>query len=116
MAEFQTVAQIGDIPRGEGRSYALNGRMVGVFHTDDGFYAIDDICPHMGALLSSGAVEGNTVMCPWHAWSFSVCDGSWLDAPKSKVRAEPFELRIVDGAVQVLVPDPPGQSGAGLAE
>ena len=105
MAEFQTVASVGDIPLGEGRSYQVNGLMVGVFHTDDGYFAINDLCPHMGALLSSGSVEGNAVMCPWHAWQFSVCDGSWLDAPKSKVRTETYELRVLDGAIQVLIPD-----------
>ncbi len=80
--------------------------MVGVFRLDDGYYAINDICPHMGALLSSGPVEGKAVMCPWHAWRFSLCDGSWLDAPRSKVRTDTYEVRVVNGEIQVLLPDP----------
>ncbi len=107
MADFQTVARVGDIPPGEGRSFQLGGRMVGVFLVDDQYYAINDICPHMGALLSSGPVEGLAVMCPWHAWRFSICDGSWLDAPKSKVRTECYEVRVVDGQIQVWVPETP---------
>jgi nitrite reductase (NADH) small subunit/3-phenylpropionate/trans-cinnamate dioxygenase ferredoxin subunit len=107
MSEFQTVARIGDIPLNEGRSYVVSGRMVGVFHVDDGYYAINDICPHMGASLAAGPVEGMAVMCPWHAWRFSICDGSWLDAPKSKVRTETYEVRIAGDEIQVRIPDPP---------
>ena len=107
MSEFQTVAKTGDIPLNEGRSYVVDGRMVGVFHVDDGYYAINDICPHMGASLSAGPVEGKAVMCPWHAWRFSICDGSWLDAPKSKVRTETYEVRIEGDEIQVRIPDPP---------
>jgi nitrite reductase (NADH) small subunit/3-phenylpropionate/trans-cinnamate dioxygenase ferredoxin subunit len=107
MAEFQTVARVGDIPAGEGRPYPVNGRIVGVFLVGDEYLAVNDICPHMGASLSSGPVEGTAVMCPWHAWRFCLRDGSWLDAPKSKVRTETYEVRIVEGDIQVLVPDPP---------
>jgi nitrite reductase (NADH) small subunit len=109
MAEFQTVARVGDIPAGEGRPYCIGGRMVGVFFVDDRYYAINDICPHMGASLSAGPVEGTAVMCPWHAWRFSICDGSWLDAPKSKVRTETYEIRVVESEIQVLIPDPPAR-------
>jgi nitrite reductase (NADH) small subunit len=107
MAEFQTVARVGDIPAGEGRSYCIGGLMLGVFFVDDRYYAINDICPHMGASLAAGAVEGTAVMCPWHAWRFSICDGSWLDAPKSKVRTETYEVQVVGDEIQVRIPDPP---------
>ena len=108
MADFQTVARVGDIPAGEGRSYCIGGLMIGVFFVDDRYYAINDICPHMGASLGSGYLdeEGN-VTCPWHAWRFSICDGSWLDAPKSKVRAETYEVQVVGEDIQVRIPDPP---------
>jgi nitrite reductase (NADH) small subunit/3-phenylpropionate/trans-cinnamate dioxygenase ferredoxin subunit len=106
MAEFQTVARVGEIPSGSGRSYAVNGRMVGVFLIDGQYYAINDCCPHLGASLASGWVEGTAVTCPWHAWRFSVCDGLWLDNPRSKVKTECYEVRLSGDEIQVLVPDP----------
>jgi len=109
MPEFQTVARVGDIPPGEGRSYCVSGRMVGVFFVDGEYYAINDLCPHMGASLSAGPVEDKAVMCPWHAWRFSICDGSWLDAPKSKVRAETYEVQVAGDEIQVRIPDPPAR-------
>lgn len=104
MSEFHTVAKVGEIPAGEGRAYHVNGRMVGVFLTNDKYTAIDDICPHMGASLVDGYVEGEHVYCPWHAWRFNVCDGCWADNPKAKIRQEVFEVRVAGDEIQVRVP------------
>ncbi len=106
MSDFKTVADVGEIPEGEGRSYAVNGRMVAVFLSAGEYFAISDTCPHMGASLGAGALEDGAVSCPWHAWRFSIKDGSWLDAPNSKLRADSFAVRVIDDEIQVLVPDP----------
>ena len=103
-AEFQTVAKVGDIPDGEGRSFAVNGTMVGVFLVDGEHLAINDFCPHMGALLSEGHVEDGAVMCPWHAWRFDLRDGTWLDNRRGPVKTACYPVRIVDGEIQVSVP------------
>jgi nitrite reductase (NADH) small subunit/3-phenylpropionate/trans-cinnamate dioxygenase ferredoxin subunit len=107
---FETVAREGAIPVGEGRSFAVNGRLVAVFHLADGYAAISDACPHMGASLAEGNLEGDAVYCPWHAWRFCVRNGQWLDSPKSPIRADSFEVRVVAGEIQVRVPEPPRRS------
>ena len=104
---FQTVARVGEIPAGEGRSFPVNGRMVAVFHIDGQYRAIADACPHMGASLASGYVDDGAVTCPWHAWRFCVQDGLWLDNPKSKIRTDCYSVRVVDDEIQVCVPEPP---------
>ena len=78
MEEFQTVAKVGDIPEGTGRSFAVNGTMVGVFLSQGRYLAINDFCPHMGASLADGHVENDAVMCPWHAWRFSLNEAQML--------------------------------------
>lgn len=107
MADFKTVADVGEIPEGEGRTYSVNGRMIAVFLSEGEYLAISDTCPHMGASLGAGAVDNGAVSCPWHAWRFSLKNGTWLDAPSSKLRVDCFEVRVVDDEIQVLVPDPP---------
>ena len=58
----------------------------------------------MGASLAGGAVEDGEVMCPWHAWRFKICDGTWCDNPKISV--DTFEVRVEAGQIQVrLEPD-----------
>lgn len=105
--DFQTVAKVGDIPDGEGRAYPVNGRMAAVFRVGDEYFAINDTCPHMGASLAGGYVEGHAVLCPWHAWKFCVRDGTWLDNPKASFKSDSFPVRVAQGMIQVHVPDPP---------
>ncbi len=107
MSEFTTVARVGEIPEGEGRSYRVQSRMVGVFLVEGKYSAIDDICPHMGASLASGYVENGGVYCPWHAWKFCVHDGTWLDNPKSSLRQQVYEVQILGDEIQVRIPPPP---------
>lgn len=105
MSEFQTVAKVGEIPAGEGRAYEVAGRMIAVFFVDDKYSAIYDTCPHMGASLATGYVEDGGVMCPWHAWRFCINTGTWLDNPKSSLRQDTFEVRVVGDEIQVALPD-----------
>ena len=99
MSEFQTVAKVGEIPEGQGAAYAVNGRMVAVFHENGEYFAIDDFCPHMGASLAGGHVEKGIVSCPWHAWRFCIRSGQWCDNPRIKIDA--FEVRVVEDDIQV---------------
>ena len=100
-----TVAKVGEIPAGEGRAFTVRSRRIAVFHAPEGYFAIDDTCPHMGASLAEGYLEDSGVMCPWHAWKFCVKDGTWLDQPKSNIRAESYELRLRGDEIQILLPD-----------
>lgn len=102
--EFQTVAKVGDVPEGQGRAFVVAGTLVGVFLVDGEYFAINDICPHMGASLSAGSVEGHHVYCPWHAWRFSIQDGAWLDNPQSPLRAASYAVRVEGEDIQVAVP------------
>jgi nitrite reductase (NADH) small subunit/3-phenylpropionate/trans-cinnamate dioxygenase ferredoxin subunit len=102
MSDYITVCKVGDLEPGVGRAFAVNGRMVAVFFVNGSYYAIDDFCPHMGASLAGGHVENGVVTCPWHAWRFALCDGTWCDSPRIKI--DTFPVRVVGDEVQVLVP------------
>ena len=102
MSEYTTVAKVGDIAEGQGAVFTIGERMVAVFHSDGQYYAIDDLCPHMGASLGAGHLEDGVVTCPWHAWRFKVCDGTWVDNPKLKVSA--YDVRLDGDQIQVAVP------------
>ncbi len=108
--QFYPVCKVGDIPPGQGRAFPINGRTIAVFHWEGQFWAIDDFCPHMGASLSGGEVCDGVVTCPWHAWRFSIKDGTWCDNPKLKV--DTFPVRVVGDQVEVAVPPPSSSSQA----
>lgn len=105
MSEFVTAAKVGSIQEGRGKTCLVAGRLVAVFLSDGQYYAIDDLCPHMGASLGAGEVHEGVVTCPWHAWRFSVCDGTWRDNPKLKVGR--YDVRLVGDEIQVRVLEPP---------
>ena len=103
MPEFVPVARVGDIPAGEGRAFRVGQKLVAVFFVDGNYTAIDDTCPHMGASLATGYVEDGGVTCPWHAWRFSINDGTWLDNPQSKLCQTTYEVQVIGEDVCVAV-------------
>ncbi len=99
MLNFETVAQVGDIPDGEGRAFEHHEQMVAVFNNGGQYLAIDDMCPHMGASLASGHFEDCVVTCPWHAWSFDARDGAWCE--NRRIKIDTFEVRVEGTNIQV---------------
>jgi nitrite reductase (NADH) small subunit len=106
MAEFHTVCRVSDVADGEGRTFEVGNKLIAVFSTGGQYYAIDDVCPHMGASLADGYVENAIVTCPWHAWRFRLTDGAWADCPRIKIGCYP--VRVEGDAVQVQVGASPG--------
>ena len=106
MAEFQSVCRVADLAEGEGKTVEVAGKLIAVFCDQGRYYAIDDVCPHMGASLSGGHVVNGIVTCPWHAWRFRLADGAWADCPRLKIGCYP--VRVEGDLIQVLVPGPPG--------
>lgn len=103
MNPFVTVAKLGDIAEGSAAAFAVEGKIVAIFNQGGKFYAINDMCPHMGASLSEGHFEDGEVTCPWHAWRFRVCDGSWCDNPR--IKTDSYEVRVRGDEIQVRVAD-----------
>lgn len=46
-----------------------------------GYFAFESKCPHMSAYLTNAKVNGlNEVVCPWHAYKFSLITGEEAEA------------------------------------
>lgn len=101
MSEFVTVAKVGALEEGTGGTFAVGDRLVAVFNDGGRYFAINDLCPHMGASLAEGELADGVVTCPWHAWRFRVCDGTWCDNPK--IKTEAFDVRVEGDEIQVRV-------------
>jgi len=103
MSQFTTVAKVGEVPEGRGRTFSIAGRQIAVFFVGGRYYALDDYCPHMGASLGTGDVYQDMVICDRHLWAFKLSDGSCPDAPGLK--ADTFEVRVQGDEIQVRVAD-----------
>ncbi len=53
----------------------LNRQQMGLFLHEGRFRAIGNRCNHQGGPLVEGRVRGEFVMCPWHAWEYSLITG-----------------------------------------
>ena len=104
---FRTVCKLDDIPAGEGKIVAVGRRIIALFRVGGEVHAVDDVCPHMGASLGSGYLEGDTITCPWHAWRFRVTDGAWADNPKGKIKIGCYGVRVEGDEVQIEIPESP---------
>jgi 3-ketosteroid 9alpha-monooxygenase subunit A len=70
----------------DGQPHTLNAfgsRLVAYRGEDGQVHVLDSYCPHMGADLSRGQVRGNSIVCPFHAWSWGA-DGKCNNIPYCK--------------------------------
>jgi nitrite reductase/ring-hydroxylating ferredoxin subunit len=66
-----------------------------VANVEGKYYAIGNVCTHMGGPLAEGKLEGNVVQCPWHGSRFDITTGKVLRP--SAVREEPtYEVKVED--------------------
>ena len=97
---------VDEIPRGGARAVKTVIGEIGLFRTaDDRVFALDNLCPHKGARLSMGTIEGDIVTCPFHAWRFHLDDGKCVDGGYGMTC--PVPVRVVDGVVQLRLAPPP---------
>jgi nitrite reductase/ring-hydroxylating ferredoxin subunit/multimeric flavodoxin WrbA len=104
--------------------------------------AIGNRCNHRGGPLCEGRVRGEYVMCPWHAWEYSVvtgkgppgyeeesvpvfaveerADGVWVDcepvSPRRLVKHEPHPLTVLTPRPAGAPPRVVGISTTGMDE
>ena len=101
MAEFVTIAQAGDVPPGEGRVVEANGKEIALFNVNGIFHAIDNTCAHRGGPLGEGALNGTSVICPWHSWSYDITSGECLT--NSEICLERYEVKVEEEEVKIAV-------------
>ena len=101
MADFVRVAGIGDVPEGEGRLFEIRGKQIALFKHEGRFYAIDNVCKHQGGPLAEGELDGTTVICPWHGWTYDITTGRSPDDPDCAVDTYPVKVEGEDVFVAV---------------
>ncbi|MDB5220222.1 MAG: ksha1, partial [Myxococcaceae bacterium] len=80
-ASWYAVAPSRRVPRGGLAAIDAFGERLVVWRDEDGAAHVQQrFCPHMGASLACGSVEGKRVVCPFHRWEFDA-DGSCARVP-----------------------------------
>ena len=63
-------------------------------------FAIAETCAHQGGPLAEGKLEGEDVICPWHASRFSVRTGKVVHGPSCFPQPR-FDVRVQKGQIEV---------------
>src|SRR5262245_60788665 len=86
------VASTAEIAPGAGRLIEIAGEKIALFNFNGEYYAIGDMCPHRGASLAEGFLDGGTVFCPLHCFDVNLKTGEWSIVPSLRVRI--YEVKI----------------------
>ena len=70
------VAKVDEIPPGKMKHVEVQGKEIVIANIEGKYYAMDDRCGHMNALLSMGNLSNDKVVtCPFHGARFDVTTG-----------------------------------------
>lgn len=97
------VCPVRDLPPGQVKTVWHQEREIAIYNVGGRFHAMDNTCPHRGAPLSEGRLEGTSVTCPWHGWTFDVTNGRLGSSPESCLNTYPVEAE--GGKIYLLLGD-----------
>lgn len=91
------------VPAPGGRALVeSDGKSLALFNVDGQFYAIDDSCPHQGASLCGGRLDGRVIQCCAHGLRFNLASGYLLNSTALKVANYPVEVQE-DGRLFIVI-------------
>jgi cytochrome P450/nitrite reductase/ring-hydroxylating ferredoxin subunit len=78
---FVRVARIDEMTGDGPFAVSANDLDVALIRTASGWHAFQGRCPHQGALLGEGEIEGGALVCRNHRWRFALDSGERLGGP-----------------------------------
>ncbi len=101
--DFVKVADTKDIPSSQMKSVEVSGEKICVVNVEGKYYAIGNVCTHVGGPLAEGTLEGYEVECPWHGSKFDVRTGE-VTRPPARRPESTYELKIDDSSILIRKP------------
>jgi nitrite reductase (NADH) small subunit len=96
---FEVVLHTETLKEDEVTQVIIAGTAIAIARNKDGFFAIENTCPHAGGPMSDGWLNGSQISCPYHGWSFNLHDGSCTTNPEECLKT--YEVQVIDEAVCV---------------
>jgi phenylpropionate dioxygenase-like ring-hydroxylating dioxygenase large terminal subunit len=69
--DWHVVAYMADLPEGRPVAARLLDEDLVLWRAGEKVHAWRDLCVHRGAKLSLGKIEGETLSCPYHGWTYN---------------------------------------------
>lgn len=100
MAKYITAADAAAIAPGQKACLTVENVPLVLFNHEGTIGALLNVCPHAGLPLGEGEVNGRTITCPFHGYTFDMATGRNVDF-EGDAPATVLPVRIQDGKVEV---------------
>ena len=97
---FVKVAETKDIQPSTMKAVDLASERVCIVNVEGNYYAIGNVCTHVGGPLDEGTLEGYEVECPWHGSKFDVRTGA-PTKPPARQAVPKYEVKVEDNNILV---------------
>jgi len=101
MSRNITVTRTSELPPGQRKLVFVDGRSVVLLNVDGHLHAVDNSCPHNGASLAGGHLDGNVLQCPAHGLRFDLASGCTPGA--NGLCLNTFPVRVVGEDIVLVV-------------
>lgn len=104
MSQFVKAATTEQIQPGTCIGVKVEGVFIGIYNVEGEYYAMNNICPHLGGVLTYGFLDKNCVTCPMHMWEFDVKTGECVWPGEESIPVYPIKIEGEDILVNVDEP------------
>lgn len=98
--QFIEVARVDDIPPQKSLAVTVSSKTVLIANYEGKYYAVGNLCTHVGGDLSKGTLQGEVVTCPLHGSMFDITSGKRISGPALKDLAV-YPLKIEGGVIKL---------------
>lgn len=95
-------AELDELKPGKMKLVEVERREIVLCNVDGQYFAVDNICPHQGAPLCEGELDGINLWCPWHGASFDVRSGEVL-SPPAYTNIVSFPVHVTDNGIEIEI-------------
>jgi glycine betaine catabolism B len=98
--DFVKVVETKDVQVSQTMAVEVNGEKICLANVNGKYYAIGNVCTHMGGPLAEGKLEEYIVQCPWHGSRFDIRSGEVVRPPA--MRPEPiYEVKVENNDILI---------------
>lgn len=98
--EWTPVLADAELGEGEHRRVSAGEAAVLLVRDQGRLYALANTCSHAGGPLDEGELVDGCVVCPWHASTFRLTDGSIVRGPASTPQPA-YQSRVRDSKIEI---------------
>ena len=98
--DFVKVAETEDLQVSQMMAVEVNDEKICLANVNGKYYAIGNVCTHMGGPLTEGKLEEYIVQCPWHGSRFDIRSGEVVRPPAMKPEST-YEVKVENNDILI---------------